>query len=81
MHGGLTVTNDEELKDKLEKMPNIETLTKLSSDRKWIIEKTIITSIKPVTYYKKMLEQDVNDMFSSANRIKCGNALQTAKNQ
>ena len=39
--------NDQErLKEKLEKMPNIETKIRLSEDGKWIIQQITMTEIK-----------------------------------
>jgi len=40
----------------LNKMPIVESIVAKSEDGKWIIHKTIITSIKSIKYYKKMLE-------------------------
>ena len=39
----------------LEKQPIIETSTNISEDGKWIINKVIITDIKPVSYFEKVL--------------------------
>jgi hypothetical protein len=36
-------------------MPVIETSTRLSEDKKWVIHKTTITDIKPVSYVQKVL--------------------------
>ncbi len=36
--------------------PVVETKIKKSRDGKWVIFKTIITDIKPVSYYEKVLE-------------------------
>jgi hypothetical protein len=41
--------------EQLSKMPVIETSTKLSEDKKWVIHKTTITDIKPVGYVEKIL--------------------------
>ena len=35
--------------------PNIETQIQKSKDGKWIIHRTIITDIKPVGYFEKVL--------------------------
>ncbi len=37
--------------------PILETHISISKDRKYIIHKTVITDIKPVGYYKKIMEQ------------------------
>ena len=42
--------------EQLNKMPIIESTVSKSEDGKWVIQKTTITSIKPVTYYQKMLD-------------------------
>ncbi len=36
--------------------PIVETRIKKSKDGKWIVFKTIITDIKPISYYEKVLE-------------------------
>ena len=36
--------------------PIVETKINKSKDGKWIIFKTIITDIKPISYYEKVLE-------------------------
>ena len=41
--------------EQLNKMPVIESSTKLSEDKKWLIHKTTITDIKPVSYVEKIL--------------------------
>jgi hypothetical protein len=53
----------ESKKEMLANMPNIETKTFKSKDGKWVIHKTIITEIKPVTYLKKVLEGKAKDCF------------------
>lgn len=44
--------------EQLKKMPQIETKIYKSKDNKFIIHKTIITAIKPLAYYKAVLEND-----------------------
>lgn len=51
---GLTNNKEEQLK----KMPLIETKVVKSKDGKYIIHRTVITSIKPVAYYNTILESD-----------------------
>lgn len=41
--------------EQLNKQPILETSVQVSEDKKWIVYKTIITDIKPVTYLKKVL--------------------------
>lgn len=41
--------------EQLNKQPIIETSIQISEDRRWIVYKTIITDIKPVTYMQKVL--------------------------
>lgn len=42
--------------EQLNKMPIIESHVNKSDDGKWIIHKTVITSIKPIKYFEKVLE-------------------------
>jgi len=42
--------------EQLNKMPIIESHINKSDDGKWIIHKVVITSIKPVKYFEKVLE-------------------------
>jgi len=37
------------------KQPIIENSLKLSEDGKWVVHKTVITDIKPVSYFEKVL--------------------------
>jgi len=39
------------------KQPIIETSIRKSKDGKWLIYKTIITDIKPIAYFKKVLKE------------------------
>ncbi len=43
--------------EQLNKMPIVESTVGKSDDGKWIIHRTTITSIKPIKYYQKILEQ------------------------
>ncbi len=43
--------------EQLNKQPVVETTLAQSADGKWIIHKTIITDIKPVSYMKKVMER------------------------
>jgi len=40
----------------LKKMPNIESKYEKSKDGKFIIHRTIITTIRPVAYFEKVIE-------------------------
>ena len=40
----------------LNRQPILETQISKSEDGKWIIHKTIITDIKPVSYFEKVLD-------------------------
>ena len=51
------LTNKKE--DQLKNMPVIEARIVKSKDGKYIIHKTTITTIRPVLYYEKVLEDDV----------------------
>lgn len=50
----------ENKKKQLNDMPIIETKITLSKDKKYVIHKTIITDIKPISYYDKVLAGDDN---------------------
>ncbi|MDO8564210.1 MAG: hypothetical protein Q7R87_04325 [Nanoarchaeota archaeon] len=40
----------------LSKQPIIESSVSLSEDKRWVIHRTIITDIKPFSYYEKVLD-------------------------
>jgi hypothetical protein len=42
----------------LQKQPIVETSIRKSDDEKWVIHKTTITDIKPVTYFEKVLGRE-----------------------
>ena len=41
--------------EQLKKMPIVETVITKSEDGQWVIHKTVITDIKPVSYYEKIV--------------------------
>ena len=41
--------------EQLNKQPIVETNVSMSSDKRWIIHKTIITDLKPVSYMAKVM--------------------------
>ena len=41
--------------EQLNKQPIVETSVQMSEDKKWIVHKTIITDIKPISYFEKVL--------------------------
>ncbi len=41
----------------LNRQPIIETNVSISEDGKWLMHKTVITDIKPVSYFEKVLER------------------------
>jgi hypothetical protein len=41
--------------EQLSRQPIIETIVAVSEDKKWLIHKTIITDIKPLGYYEKVI--------------------------
>lgn len=43
--------------EQLSKQPIIETNILRSEDGKWLVHKTVITDIKPINYYEKVLER------------------------
>ena len=42
--------------EQLNRQPVIETTLSKSQDCKWLIHRTVITDIKPIAYYEKVLE-------------------------
>lgn len=49
---GLTTKKEEQLR----KMPRIESYIFRSKDNKYIVQKTTISTVRPVTYYQKIIE-------------------------
>ena len=45
--------------ESLRRMPTIETFVKKSKDGQYIINKTVITSIRPVAYYMAIIESEI----------------------
>ena len=41
--------------EQFNKQPILETSVQISEDKKWIVVKTIITDIRPVSYYRKVI--------------------------
>ena len=44
--------------NKIKKMPYIESTVKKSKDGKFIINRTIITHVRPIAYYQAVLDED-----------------------
>ena len=44
-------------KSQLNKQPIVETSIQMSEDKKWVVHKTIITDIKPVSYMDKVMRK------------------------
>jgi len=42
--------------EQLQKQPILETKVAKSEDGKWVIHKTVITDIKPISYMEKVLK-------------------------
>ncbi|MFH1332098.1 MAG: hypothetical protein ABIH63_02320 [archaeon] len=42
--------------DQLKRQPIIETVIKKSEDGEWVLHQTIITDIKPISYFERVLE-------------------------
>jgi len=42
--------------EQLKKQPIIETVIKKSEDGAWVVHQTVITDIKPMAYFEKVLE-------------------------
>lgn len=53
------LTNKKE--DQLKKMPQVEAKLTRSKDGKYLIHKTIITHIKPVEYYKAVIDNTIEE--------------------
>ena len=53
------LTNKKE--DQLKKMPNIESKVFKSQDGRFLVHKTIITDIKPVSYYEVVMANEQNE--------------------
>jgi hypothetical protein len=51
----ITMELSEKKIEQLNKQPIVETQIKRSEDGKWVVHKTTITDIKPVTYFEKVL--------------------------
>ena len=43
--------------EQLSRQPIIESFVTLSQDGKWVVHKTVITDIKPKSYFEKVLGQ------------------------
>ena len=44
--------------EQLNKQPILETSMQLSEDKKWLVHKTTIIDIKPVSYMEKVMEKE-----------------------
>ena len=47
--------------DQLKKMPLIQQRVFKTKDNRFVVQQTRISTIKPVQYYEKVLENDVSD--------------------
>ncbi|MFW6378834.1 MAG: hypothetical protein ACOCZV_02325 [Nanoarchaeota archaeon] len=43
--------------DQLKRMPNVESVFSKSKDGKYLIHRTIITTVRPVEYFEKILSE------------------------
>ena len=43
--------------EQLKKQPIIETIVKKSEDGEWVLHQTVVTDIKPVSYFEKVIER------------------------
>jgi len=48
--------------EQLNKQPVLETTIKKSEDGKWVIHRTIITDIKPISYLEKVLQKEPSSL-------------------
>jgi len=44
--------------EQLNKMPIVETSVAKTNDNKWVVHKTTITDIKPISYMEKVMESN-----------------------
>ncbi|USN45046.1 MAG: hypothetical protein H6502_03210 [Candidatus Woesearchaeota archaeon] len=51
----------EKREEQLQKMPLIETRVTKSQDNTFVIHKTIITDIKPVKYWEKVIAEEATE--------------------
>ena len=49
------MTAQDEKKEYRKNVPELETRVRLSQDRKWVISQTVLTDIRPATYFERML--------------------------
>ncbi len=54
--GGEKMTLTSKKIEQLRKQPIIETVIKKSEDGEWLLHQTIITDIKPISYFERVLE-------------------------
>ena len=68
--GDTTMGLSNKKEEQLRKMPVIETRLSKSRDGKYLIHRTIITHVRPIAYYKAVLEEkesiEVEDLASLA---------------
>ncbi|MDO8643240.1 MAG: hypothetical protein Q7R76_06725 [Candidatus Woesearchaeota archaeon] len=52
---------EEQNKEKLAKMPHIESKIFKSKSGDYVVHRTVITDIRPTSYYEKVMEGDAGD--------------------
>ena len=72
-YGGVIMGLTNKKEEQLRKMPLIESRVMKSKDGKYIVHKTTITTIRPVAYFEKVLENEgivedseITDLIKSA---------------
>jgi len=55
--------------ESLKNMPLIETQIKKSKDGKYMVHKTVITDIKPTTYYERIMEGKESELNTTENEV------------
>lgn len=70
---GLSDSKEQELR----RMPKVEFVARKSKDGKYIIHKTVITDIKPIAYYEKVLTNDALEFPEDVQETETGS--QSAK--
>ena len=52
------MTAQDEKEEFQKNTPELETRVRLSQDRKWVISQTVLTDIRPATYFERMLADE-----------------------
>ncbi len=69
INGGKKMGLSNKQEEHLKKMPYIETRIEKSKDGKFIINRTIITNVRPVAYYEAVLQGETADSAVEAGEV------------